>query len=342
MLNLKQSYSKCIQIFKENYKKEFIGLYIFNYDKFKHICAFYSFIKILNNIVNSQATLLKKKTLLFDLETLFFTMLNDYQRNPKNAVFLTTFIKKEYEVFFEIFPALNHTNKKYDIGKHNLQSIFTSMRMDLDKNQYQNFSELEQYLSGTGEVFSEFLYLLMENEDNSFDILDYIYSLGNGFQFSNILLNIKNDFNKKPLKIYIPLDEQKEYDCNLELEIPRIINNSISNNSINLVKYQINRCKKYYEYSQQGVDRIDKEYNEIVNGYVKIYSNFNEKIIQNNYDIINTKLQFNYIDLYRELSWKSIFSLVLNYLYFNFIGSIKLKIFYMFNKIKNILIIPNY
>ena len=327
MLNLKQSYSKCIQIFKKNYRKEFIGLYIFKYDKFKHICAFYSFIKVINDIINNQTTLLDKKVILFDLETIFFTVLNEYQRSQERTVFLTTFIKKEYDVFFEIFPALIHTNEKYDIGKHNLQSIFTSMRMDLDQNRYQNFSELEQYLSGTGEVFSEFLYLLMENEDNSFDILDYIYGLGRGFQFSNILLNVKNDFKKNPIKIYIPLDEQNEYDCNLELEIPRIINNSIPNNNMKkLVKYQVERSKKYYEYSQQGVDRIDKEYNEIVNGYVKIYSNFNEKIIQNNYDL-NTKLEFNYIDLYKELSWKSIFALVLNYLYFNFICSIKLKMF---------------
>ena len=45
---LNQSYSLCRDIFKEHAKTYYLGAVLFNKSKFRHICAFYGFVRVID------------------------------------------------------------------------------------------------------------------------------------------------------------------------------------------------------------------------------------------------------------------------------------------------------
>ena len=314
MLELFHSYQKCIKIFNTNYRREYIGLYIIGYSKLKHFCAFYSFLKIIDDIVNSDMDLIRKKELLFNFEKLFFGLYKEYRRDKTSGRIISK-LKPEYKLFFEIHRAIFDTLDNIDIGNHNIESIFTAKRMDLDKGKYDNLGQLEIYISNIGEVVSEFLLLLIKNKDNSLEIFDYVYTLGRAIHLNNIVYNVKKDFDKKPLKVYLPVDEQNECNFLIEIDLPEILNKK--NDSINfnkLINYQLNRLDKYYEYSQVGIEKIDTKFYNIISSYINCYQKQNKRILEGKFNILEDKYEFSYYDFFNNITWTNIIIIFGNYL----------------------------
>lgn len=313
MLELFHSYQKCINIFNNNYKREYIGLYILGYSKLKHFCAFYSFLKIIDEIVISDMDLISKKKMLFNFEKLFFGLYKEYRRDKTSGRIISK-LKPEYKLFFELHRAIFDTLNKIDIGNHNIESIFTAKRMDLDKGYYQNFGQLEIYVSNIGEVVSEFLFLLVKEKDPSLEIFDYIYTLGRSIHLNNIIYNVKKDFDKKPLKVYLPVDEQEECDFLIEIDLPEILNKKTDSKKFNkLINYQLNRLDKYYEYSQVGIQRIDHKFYNIINSYIDCYLKQNKRILDGKFNILEDKHEFSYYDFFNNITWTNMFIIFLNY-----------------------------
>lgn len=310
MLLLKKSYDRCIEIFKLNYKKDYIGLFILKHNKIKYFCAFFTFIKILDNIINSNISYIQKKKKLFYLEKLFFSL---YKREKND----TLYISDKNNEFFNVYLAIFDTFDKFDLGEHNIISIFKIKRMDLETHKYSTFNNLEVFLSEFGEVYAEFIYLLFKNDNDSLDVFDYIYTLGRSIQFNYIIYNIKNDFEKNPVKVYLPCDEQEEYYCDLEKDIPFIINKDKESTNFNrLVNYQITRLDKFYDYSKVGIEKIENEYSNVIKSYVKCYCDHNKKIVNKDFDILNDEFVFSYYDFVRNLDWYNMFRIIFNYIYF--------------------------
>ena len=84
---LNQSYLLCRDIFKEHAKTYYLGAVLFNKPKFRHICAFYGLVRVVDNIIDekSDLTLLKKKDILLEMETLLFTCLNEKKNKFGNT-----------------------------------------------------------------------------------------------------------------------------------------------------------------------------------------------------------------------------------------------------------------
>ena len=139
---------------------------------------------------------------------------------------------------------------------------------------------MEIYVSNIGEVVAEFLYLLVKEPDPSLEIFDYIYTLGRSIHLNNIIYSVKEDFDKKPLKVYLLLDEQEECDFLIEIDLPEILNKKTDNIKFNkLINYQLNRLDKYYEYSQVGIQKIEPKFYNIINCYINYYLKQNKKIL---------------------------------------------------------------
>ena len=315
MLELFKSYQKCMKIYNENYKKEYVGLYILGYSKLKHFAAFFSLIKIIDDITKSNNELIKKKHMLFNFEKIFFALYKEYKRDNTVGEIIGDY-KPEYKLFFQIHRAIFDTLEKIDIGNHNIESIFKAKRMDLDKVYYQNFGQLEIYVSNIGEVVAEFLYLLVKEPDPSLEIFDYIYTLGRSIHLNNIIYSVKEDFDKKPLKVYLPLDEQEECDFLIEIDLPEILNKKTDSIKFNkLINYQLNRLDKYYEYSQVGIQKIDPKFYNIINCYISYYLNQNKKILDGKFNILEDKKEFSYYDFFNNVTWYNMFIIFLNFLY---------------------------
>ena len=52
-----KSYKECHKIFKKNAKSYYFGALLFNYEKFKHVCAFYGLVRVVDDLVDLEHNL---------------------------------------------------------------------------------------------------------------------------------------------------------------------------------------------------------------------------------------------------------------------------------------------
>ena len=287
--SLKDSYIKCRDIFEKYAKTYYLGAVLFEKTKFYHISAFYAFVRVIDNIIdldNEEIKLHIRREKLLNLESLFFKHYKYYKINKK---YLGVSYDFDDMVLFDILPAVFNTFEEIKIEDMCIKSFFNSMGMDLHKFRYNNYKELEEYMYGSAEIIGEVMYSIMEKDN--IELLDYAYSLGTAFQITNFIRDIREDYEMKPARIYIPIDEQEEYNVNLELDIPKIIEKTISEEQLKnvkkLIKFQIERCDKIYNFSQVGIDKL--KYKKSINLSKVLYQSIHNKIIENDYDVFNQK-----------------------------------------------------
>lgn len=320
--DLKYSYKKCRDIFKYHAKTYYYGAVLFEKKKFYHICAFYGFVRLIDNLIdeNQEISLLNKKEILDDIENIFFMYYDDYKKYKKQ-VNLSYIYKdnKFYFKFFEILPAVLTTFDKININERCIRSFFSSMRMDLEKFRYKNFKELEEYMFGSAEIIGEVMYSIMEEKEEDYLMLDYAYSLGKAFQLTNFIRDIREDYEMIPRRIYIPEEEQEQFNVNLEKDIPKILDNSIEYTKLlnvkELIKYQIERCDKIYEFAEVGINKL-KDLKPIYLSKV-LYQSIHKKIIKNNYDVFSNRCHLSkwekIIMAYNILGIQNMFLFIYNY-----------------------------
>ena len=81
----------------------------------------------------------------------------------------------------------------------------------------------------------------------------YANLLGNSFQLTNFIRDIREDFNMNPSRIYLPEEEIKNYKLNIEK-----YNNEgvVDNNFKDFIKEQISRNRVFYCFSDIGIDML--------------------------------------------------------------------------------------
>lgn len=331
MNKLQKSYKICRNIFYEYAKTYYLGAVLFEKEKFKHICAFYGFVRVIDNIVDcdKKTSLIRKKEILLDLETLFFTIFNENKDNTNydNLTYLDNFSLKNnenIELFYKILPAVINSFSKIKISENCIRYFFTSMRMDLEKFSYNTYRELEEYMLGSAEIIGEVMFSIMDNKDQSVEMLDYAYSLGRAFQLTNFIRDIREDYEMKPSRIYIPIEDQDEFKVSLEFDIPKILNNTITKNQFSnvkkLVNYQIQQANKYYDFAQIGINRLDDR--ECIYLSKVLYSSIHNKIIENDYDVFKERCKLSFYEkikiTYNILSWYNLYKFIINYICYTY------------------------
>ena len=325
--NLLYSYRKCRDIFKENAKTYYYGAILFEKNKFYHICAFYGFVRLIDDFVdeNQEMSIVNKQQVLNDLENIFFMYYEDYKKS-NTPVYLSYIYKNNpfYYNFFEILPAVFTSFDRINITERCIRSFFNSMRMDLNKFRYKNFKELEEYMFGSAEIIGEVMYNIMEDKNEDYLMLDYAYSLGKAFQLTNFIRDIKEDYEMKPSRIYIPEEEQEKFDVNLEKDIPKILDNSIEITQLmnvkELIKYQLERCDKIYEFAEVGINKL-KDIKPIYLSKV-LYQSIHKKIIENNYNVFSERIHLStwekIVMAYNILGIQKMFLFVYNYFMYTY------------------------
>ena len=325
---LNQSYLLCRDIFKEHAKTYYLGAVLFNKSKFRHICAFYGFVRVIDNIIDEKPdlSLVKKRDILLEIETFFFTILNEKNVYLGSVSYLDNFGIKDnvhLKLFFDILPAVLNTFKEIKITQEIVRCFFKSMRMDLYKFRYKTTTELEDYMNGSAEIIGEVMYSIME-KNQSFEMLDYAYALGRSFQLTNFIRDIREDYEMKPSRIYIPLDCQEDFEVNLEEDIPKIINGTIKEkdfqNVKDLIKSEIEKVEIIYEFAQVGIDKLEDREN--INLSKVLYSSIHNKIRENDYDVFSQRCHLTFWEKlkisYELLSWYNIFRFIINYISYSY------------------------
>lgn len=166
---------------------------------------------------------------------------------------------------------------------------------ELGQDRYDTFDELHLYcyrVAGTVGLMSMPIFGCAPgyNEDVA---REPALSLGVAFQLTNILRDIGEDAAKRS-RIYLPRDDMKKFGVTEE----QILNQRLDDNFVNLMKYQIERARTYYDRARRGVFMLSEESRLPVQASLDAYGEILTKIEENNYDTLTTRA---YVDKWEKL-----------------------------------------
>lgn len=173
------------------------------------IYSIYGFVRFADEIVDTFHD--------YEQEVLLNEFIEDYHHALKRGISLNPILNS--------FQQVVHENKLYDL----VEDFLSSMKMDLQKSEYQTREDYEKYIHGSADVVGLMcLKIFVKGDEEKYNNLKvYAKHLGSAFQKVNFLRDIKNDFDELG-RSYFPNIFDKTLDNHTKCEIIKDIENDFS------------------------------------------------------------------------------------------------------------------
>ena len=305
---LNKSYKYCQKLFYKHSKSYYLGALLFEFNKFKHICAFYGLVRFVDDIVDNEIDILEIKQQKLDkFKKVFFDIFD------KNHI---CYIHNHYQ--YPILFAIFNTIDEIHIPRHIFERFFKSMSLDLVKYKYETMEELENYMDGSAVIVGEVMLYIMSHDSkfykNNFKyLLPYSKKLGEAFQITNFIRDIKEDLNMTPSRIYIPNEYLKLY----KIDLDKYITNKIDDKFINFIQNQIYKNWNIYFEAQIGINSLKPNHKIAINTSKILYSEILNYIKLNNYELFKDKIKVTFYDklyiIYYNLGLLNLLKIMINF-----------------------------
>jgi phytoene synthase len=184
---------------------------------------------------------------------------------------------------FAILNRLVSVIQKFHIPTHHFLDLLKGMEMDLVKNRYETFGELEQYCyraaSTVGLICAEVFGYHHERTKQ------YAVNLGIALQLTNILRDIRTDAKKG--RIYLPQEDLRRFGYSEEE-----LMNSVYNDQFRaLMKFECERAHKYYRTAKSCLAEEDKPLFTAARAMGNIYYLLLLRIERANYDVFSKRIR---------------------------------------------------
>ena len=178
----------------------------------------YGFVRLADEIVDTFHEF-PKKELLMEFE-------NELWRSIDNKISLNP-----------ILNSFQNTVNKYSIPKDLINSFLDSMKMDLNKKQYNTIEEYKKYIYGSADVVGLMcLKVFVKGSEKSYtELSPFAISLGSAFQKVNFLRDIKDDSDILN-RVYFPNVDMNDFNEKAKKEIILEIENDFKNAVKGIVK----------------------------------------------------------------------------------------------------------
>ena len=176
-----------------------------------------------------------------------------------------------------IINSFQHTVNKYSIPKDLINSFLDSMKMDLEKKEYNSVEEYKKYIYGSADVVGLMcLKVFVKGSESSFSELSpFAISLGSAFQKVNFLRDLKDDSNVLN-RVYFPNVDMNNFNEKSKKEIILEIEKDFENAVKGIVKLPKNSkfavyiAYRYYNKLLKKLKRTSSE--NIVKKRIRIHN----------------------------------------------------------------------
>lgn len=184
---------------------------------------------------------------------------------------------KENLVFFAWRDLLN----KYKIPRNLPLELMKGVLMDTSVKRYETFEELYVYCYRVASTVG-----LMSSEIFGYsapETLDYAEALGIAMQLTNILRDVGEDAEMG--RIYLPQEDLRKFGVTEK----QISAKEINENFINLMKFEIERARRFYEKAEKGIAFLEKDTRFTVLLALRLYSKILDEIEKQNYNVFKNR-----------------------------------------------------
>jgi phytoene synthase len=188
--------------------------------------------------------------------------------------------------------ALADTLKRFSLDIQPFRDMIAGQRMDLYRNRYETFEELQLYcyrVAGTVGLFTNPVWGINNSQSNVpwekerqfYEPKEEAVSLGIAMQLTNILRDVGEDTRRG--RIYLPLEDLKSFNYTEE----DLFNGIIDDRWRALMGFQIERARQYYQQAEKGIRYLDSRLP--VWTALMLYQGILDAIESNNYDVFNKR-----------------------------------------------------
>ncbi|MCC5940666.1 MAG: phytoene/squalene synthase family protein [Balneolaceae bacterium] len=273
--NLRYAYDHCRSITRTHAKTFYMATRFLPLEKQRSIFAIYGLCRYLDDLVDEAEDLVLKKKITEDqvikrLEAFRIKLISTYRG-----------VEHTDPVLFAFSDVLN----RFNISIEHPLTLLDGVKMDLTKNRYETFDELYEYSYKVASVVG-----LMTSEIFGYDdpkALNHAVDLGIAMQLTNILRDVGEDLVKG--RIYLPKEELESFGITEEDLFAR----NMSDNFIEMMKFQIKRARKYYDSADEGISMLKRDSRLPVMLARENYSRILNKIEENNYQVFHQRAYLN-------------------------------------------------
>ncbi|MGD8306502.1 MAG: presqualene diphosphate synthase HpnD [Ignavibacteria bacterium] len=184
------------------------------------------------------------------------------------------------------YPLLNKlsaTIKNFNIPIQPFFELLKGMEMDLQRNRYITFKDLELYCYRVASTVGLMCIEIFGYKHES--TREFAVNLGIALQLTNILRDIKSDADAG--RIYLPKEDLKRFNYSES----DLLNLTYNENFKLMMRYEVNRAKYYFDKATDCLNLDDKGKMFAARAMQHIYCRVLDKIIDADYDVYNKEVK---------------------------------------------------
>lgn len=282
--SVEDAYERCRQITAEYSKTFYLGTLLMTPEKRRAIWAIYVWCRRTDELVDGPQAATTTEATLDRWEEHLETVFKGHPLDEEDV-------------------ALVDTLSQFPLDIQPFRDMIAGQRMDLHRDRYQTFDDLELYcyrVAGTVGLMSTTI-MGVDTEQNTApwnrrgplpDPTQEAIALGIANQLTNILRDIGEDARRG--RIYLPLDDLALFNYSAQ----DLINGVIDDRWRSVMKFQIQRARKFYMEAERGISRLSPDARWPVWSALVLYRTILDAIEENDYDVFNRRA---YVPAFRKL-----------------------------------------
>ena len=275
LVSTEEAYEICRQITAEYAKTFYLGTLLMPKEKSKAIWAIYAWCRLTDELVDGDKARYTTKETLAEWEQQLESVFAGYPVDDTDV-------------------ALVDTIQNYPMGIGPFRDMIAGQQMDLVRNRYQTFEELQLYcyrVAGTVGLMSNAVLGIGADKDGvpwEKDKPIYVpteeaISLGIAMQLTNILRDVGEDMQRD--RIYLPIEDLHAFDYTEQ----DLLNKVVDERWKAMMKFQIKRAREYYKQAEAGIRYLIRDSRLPVWACLIHYQGILNEIEANNYDVFNQR-----------------------------------------------------
>lgn len=169
--------------------------------------------------------------------------------------------------------------------------LIDGVAMDIDFKTFETFDDLYVYCYKVASVVGLMTAEIFGYSDRK--ALQHAIDLGIAMQLTNILRDVGEDVDRG--RIYLPLEDLRRFGYGTDDFMKKRMNDRF----VDLMKFQIDRARRYYESSELGIPMLQKNARFAVGISSRNYADILKAIEKNGYDVFSQRA---YRSFYQKIS----------------------------------------
>ena len=264
---LEQSYQVCLDWMAEHSKSFYFASRFLPENQRKSVAALYAVCRLTDDIVDEAPEGITVDQINEELDKLKLTI---------------TKLANGYSSTIPILHAFGDTLRKNEIPVKYMHELIEGVRMDLNKKEYYSEEELDLYMFRVASTVGLMMtHIFIKNPPEH--TLARAADLGKAMQLTNILRDIKEDFNRG--RIYLPEKTRNDY----QVTYDDLNSDKVNKNLKSLIRYESERAKALYKIADLGIEDLPPAGAYTVKVASTVYSDILNEIKRLDYQVLKQR-----------------------------------------------------